>query len=267
LLANARIVAEARLRSAAFDGRIARLPDRRAKFGAVLRLDTKLARFASRDPRPSARRARVRSETERRTTMKYTLTLSRWHKVAERIQAALKEREAAAKAAFTATEISPWNRAGVEDKAAEIVRRAAADLALVEIGAQAVATIRAALALRNAALGVSTRLAEAEAANRRANLYKAIVDGQKPDMVRPADVQALPAGLIGETESWSFARRGAAAITLQTADKALLEALRDKLAREQARATRLLDEVADLNRERLEIEVPQEVAGIAGLAE
>jgi hypothetical protein len=26
--------------------------------------------------------------------MKYTLTLSRWHKVAERIQSALKEREA-----------------------------------------------------------------------------------------------------------------------------------------------------------------------------
>jgi len=162
---------------------------------------------------------------------------------------------------------SPWNRAGGEDKAAEIARRAAADLALVEIAVQAVAAIRAALALRNAALGVSTRLAEAEAANRRVALYKAIVDGQKPDMVRPEDVRALPAGLTGETESWSFARRGATAVTLQTADKALLEALREKLAREQARATRLLDEVADLNRERLEIDLPQEIAGIAGLAE
>jgi hypothetical protein len=86
-------------------------------------------------------------------------------------------------------------------------------------------------------------------------------------MVRPEDVRALPAGLTGETESWSFARRGATAVTLQTADKALLEVLREKLAREQARATRLLDEVADLNRERLEIDVPQEIAGIAGLAE
>ncbi len=35
--------------------------------------------------------------------MKYTLTLSRWHKVAERINVALKEREANVKAAFTAT--------------------------------------------------------------------------------------------------------------------------------------------------------------------
>ncbi len=199
--------------------------------------------------------------------MKYTLTLSRWHKVAERIQTALKEREAAVKTAFTATAISPWNKAGVEDKAAGIARRAADDLALVEIGAQAVATIRAALGVRNAALGVSTRLAEAEAANRRAALYKSVLDGQKPDMVRPDDVEALQAELIGETESWGFARRGAAAVTLQTADKVLLDALREKLARDQARATRLLDEVADLNQERLEIDLPQEVAGIAGLAE
>lgn len=171
------------------------------------------------------------------------------------------------KNAFTATTISPWNKAGVEDKAARIAQRAADDLGLVEAGAQAVATIRAALGVRNAALGVSTRLAEAEAANRRAALYKSVLDGQKPDMVRPEDVQALRPELIGETESWGFGRRAGVAVTLQTADNALISALREKLAREQARATRLLDEVADLNQERLEIDLPREVAGIAGLAE
>lgn len=55
-------------------------------------------------------------------------------------------------------------------------------------------------------------------------------------------------------------------MTLQIANAALVESLREKLAREQARATRLLDEVADLNREKLEIDVAQEVIGIAGLA-
>ena len=42
------------------------------------------------------------------------------------------------------------------------------------------AVIRTALALRNAALGISSRLAEADAAQRRAALYKAVIDGQKP---------------------------------------------------------------------------------------
>ena len=199
--------------------------------------------------------------------MKHTLTLSRWHKVAERMQSAMKERETAVKSAYTATAISPWNKAAVEEKTAEIARRAAADLTLVESGAQAVATIRTALALRNAALGVSARLAEAEAARRRAALYRAIVEGQKPDMVRPEDVRTLPAELVGETESWGFGRRTAVTVTLQTADPALLAELRAKLAREEVRATRLLDEVADLNRERLEIDVPDELAQIAGLAE
>jgi hypothetical protein len=199
--------------------------------------------------------------------MKRTLTLSRWHKVAERMQSAIKERETAVKTAYTATAISPWNKVAVEEKAAEIARRAAEDLALVETAAQAVATVRAALALRNAALGVSARLAEAEAAKRRAALYRAIVEGQKADMVRPQDVRTLPPELVGETESWGFGRRTALTVTLQTADPALLAELRAKLAREEARATWLLDEVADLNRERLEIDVPDELARIAGLAE
>jgi hypothetical protein len=198
--------------------------------------------------------------------MKYILTLSRWHKVAERVNAALKEREANVKTAFTATTISPWNKEGVEEKASEIGRRAADDLALVEAGVRAVAAVRAALAMRNAELGISGRLAEVEGANRRAALYRTIIDGQKPDMVRPEGVRALPGQLVGETESWGLARRSALSVTLQTADRILVESLREKLSREQNYATRLLDEVADLNREKLEIDVPQEVIGIAGLA-
>jgi len=198
--------------------------------------------------------------------MKYTLTLSRWHKVAERINTALKEREANVKTAFTSTTISPWNKNGVEGKAADIARRAADDLALVEAGARAVATVRAALALRNAEIGISGKLAEVEGANRRAALYKAVIDGQKPDMVLPEGVRTLPAELVGDTESWGYARRTALAVTLQTANPTLVESLRDKLAREQGYATRLLDEIADLNREKLEIDVPEVVIGIAALA-
>ena len=197
--------------------------------------------------------------------MQYTLTLTRWHKVAERINAALRERETDVKAAFTATAISPWNKEGVEEKAAEIARRGADDLALIEVGARAVAHIRTALAIRNAELGVSAKLAEAESANRAAALYKAIIEGQKADMVRPESVRALPAGIANEADTFSFGRRTAAVITLQIANAAFVGSLREKLAREQARATKLLDEVADLNREKLEIDVPQEVIGIAGL--
>lgn len=198
--------------------------------------------------------------------MKYTLTLSRWHKVVERMNTALKEREANVKKAFTATTVSPWNKEGIEEKTASIARRAADDLALIETGARAVAQIRAALAIRNAELGVAARLAEAEAANRAVALYKSVLEGQDADMVRPESVRGLPVALVGETDPFAFGRRAAPTVKLQTADEALVESLREKLAREQARATRLLDEVADLNREKIEIDVPREVLDIAGLA-
>jgi len=197
--------------------------------------------------------------------MQYTLTLSRWHKVAERINTALKQRETELKAALTATTISAWNKEGVEEKAAEIARRAAGDLALIEVGTRAVAQIRAALAIRNAELGVSAKLAEAESANRAVGVYRAVIEGQKADMVRPESVRALPA-MLADADTFGFGRRSAAVVTLQIANAELVESLREKLAREQARATRLLDEVADLNREKLEIDVPNEVIEIAGLA-
>jgi hypothetical protein len=192
--------------------------------------------------------------------------ITRWHKVVERVNTALKERETSVKKAFTATTISPWNKEGIEEKAASIARRAADDLALIEMGARAVAQIRAALAIRNAELGIATRLAEAEAANRAVALYKSVIEGQDTDMVRPESVCGLPVTLVSESDPIGFGRRSASTVTLQTADGTLVESLRERLAREQARATRLLDEVADLNREKLEIDLPREVLEIAGLA-
>lgn len=196
--------------------------------------------------------------------MKFTLTLTRWHKVAERINAALKLREERSLAALTATTISPWNKEGIEDKAKDIAGQARADIALTEVGTAAVARIRTALASRNADLDISGRLAEAEAANRRARLYRDLVDKQRADMVRPEDVRHVPAIVGGDEPLWP--RRSGSTITLAIADKALIDDLRGKLAREQARAHALLDAIADANREKLEIELADELLEIAGLA-
>ncbi len=202
-------------------------------------------------------------ETE--TAMTYTLTLSRWHKVAERLNAGSKERETRALAALTGTAVSPWNKEGVEGKAAEVMEQAKTDLGVIEAATAAVARIRSALALRNVELGISERLAEADAANRRARLYRELLDKQGVDMVKPADMRHVPATVIAD-EPYSFGRRAGSTITLAIADKTLLDELRTKLARDQARAHALLDEVADANREKLELELDMKLVEIAGLA-
>lgn len=197
--------------------------------------------------------------------MKHNLTLTRWHKVAERINAALKEREARALVALTAAAVSPWNKEGVEEKATAMAVRAKADLALVEQGSAAVAAIRSALALRNAELGIAARLADVEAANRRIALYRAVLEKQTVDMVRPEHVRHVPAHAVADNEP-AWGRREAPRITLQVADAGLLAELASKLAREQARAHALLDEIADLNREKLELGIAPELEELAGLA-
>lgn len=196
--------------------------------------------------------------------MKFTLTLTRWHKVVERINAALRVREERSLAALTATTISPWNKEGIEEKARDIAGQARADLALIELATAAVAGIRAALAGRNTDLGISARLAEAEAANRRARLYRELLDKQRADMVRPEDMRHVPATIPADDTIWP--RRSGSVVTLAIADKALLDELRAKLAREQGRAHALLDAIADANRERLELELPDGLLEVAGLA-
>jgi hypothetical protein len=202
---------------------------------------------------------------EGESTVKYSLTLSRWHKVAERLNAGSRDRETRALTALTATTVSPWNKEGVEAKAAEIAERAKSDLAMVEAATAAVARIRTALALRNVELGISARLAEADAVNRRTRLYRELLDKQGVDMVKPADMRHVPA-TVATDETFGFGRRGGSTITLAIADKALLDELRAKFAREQARSHALLDEVADANREKLELELEKELSEIAGLA-
>jgi hypothetical protein len=196
--------------------------------------------------------------------MKFTLTLTRWHKVAERLNAAVKLREDRVIAALTATTVSSWNKEGVEEKARDLALQAGADLALIEAGTAAVAGIRAALAGRNADLGISARLAEAEAAKRRARLYRELTDKQRTDMVRPEALRHVPAVVGAEEPFWP--RRSSAAITLAIADKDMVDEWRLKLAREEARAHALLDAIADANREKLELELADGLREIAGLA-
>lgn len=202
---------------------------------------------------------------ESKSNVKFTLTLTRWHKVAERLNSGTKEREARTITALTATEISPWNKEGVESKATEIAARASADLGVIESATAAVARIRAALGVRNVELGISERLAEADAVNRRVKLYRELLEKQDVNMVQPADMRHVP-GTVGVEDTYGFSRRTASTVTLAIADKALLDDLRAKLAREQARAHALLDAIADANREKLELELDKELVEIAGLA-
>jgi superfamily II DNA or RNA helicase len=139
------------------------------------------------------------------------------------------------------------------------------DVAVTELPASKSAQ-QFAKALCKRLLELQSKRALTESAKVIVRWYKAIIEGQKADMVRPDSVRGLPAVLTGEADAFGFGRRTAAVVTLQIANVTLVGSLREKLAREQARATRLLDEVADLNREKVEIDVPQEVIGIAGLA-
>jgi hypothetical protein len=110
----------------------------------------------------------------------------------------------------------------VKDREARaIAARGKADIARFEKGLSAMTAVRIGLSRRNAQLGIIDKLMEAEAVSRRAGVYLSIVRKESGN---------LP----------------------------FFEELSAKLALEQARAHALLDEVAAVNRSKLEIELPDE---------
>ncbi len=192
---------------------------------------------------------------------RFELTLSRWHKVAERLSALAAERVKLAKDLYTNTQVSSWNKAGVTERAARLAEEAKAALGLHSLLVDAIVAIRSRLALRNAELGVSAKLSELAGLERRIGMLNAILQGQFPDMVRPVDLGEVPRELAEDRGFLKSATR----ITLRLLPDAEYEAMRAEHSALQGRAHALADAVADLNRSRMELELHVSIARLAGL--
>jgi hypothetical protein len=101
----------------------------------------------------------------------FELTLTRWHKVAERLSALASEKAAEAKQVYTGTAVSSWNKARVADMGLRLANDAEAALALYGRLLDTVVEIRTCLAIRNAEIGVSAKLTELQGLKRRISLH------------------------------------------------------------------------------------------------
>ena len=190
------------------------------------------------------------------------LTLTRWHKVGERLSALASEKAAEARQVYTGTAVSSWNKVGVADMGLRLAQEADAALALHGKLLDAVVAIRTRLAIRNAEIGVSAKLTELQGLKRRVSALADILAGQKPDMVRPADFAGVPADLVDE-RGYS---KSPLKLALRLLDDEAAASMRAGLASFQTRMHALADEIADLNRARIVVPLDPDVARLAGIA-
>ena len=191
----------------------------------------------------------------------YTLSLSRWHKVAERLARIYTELTQNARNSFNNTQINGYLGDSQVDRLRDESKVHFAKLYRAFRVQDALFTIRQAIGDANAKTGVARELAEYDALARRYKLLESILTAQSSEMVTFDEMPRLPRQIIAEDR---YDRsKGVVRVRMLEAEtfdvlKADAEALRTKIYT-------LTDKISDLNRERMTLELSEEIAQEAGM--
>lgn len=190
-----------------------------------------------------------------------TLTLTRWHHVAERLNAKLKELEANVRAVFASTAVSAFQG---DEQVASLEKRRDHALASVKLARQlvtTVGTIREALAKANAQHGVSEQLSRLDALNREIRLLSTFAAVDNDNKIQIGHLESHFATLnAAENRTRGTVSVSVALLPESQQDAWIAE--RDAL---QAQAHALSDSINDLNHQKLTLDLSDDVARIAGV--
>lgn len=191
----------------------------------------------------------------------YTLSLSRWHKIAERLAKTYTEMTADAKNVLTQTQVTGYFGEGQVSRLREQSRQALAGIKDAFTLQDSLVKLRQAIGEANARTGVAAELAEYDALCRRHKLLANLISVPTVEMVELEDLAQLTRQIV--VESRYDSNRGAVRVSMM--DGAAYNELAEEERQLSSRVYALADKINDMNRERLTLELPEEMARIAGL--
>ena len=192
----------------------------------------------------------------------YTLTLTRWHKVAERLARDYGESISESRSTLSQTAISAYLGEEQEQFLQAQTQNALGNLERAFRIQDAVAHIRHLVGNANVHEGVAAKLAEFDKLNRRVKTLSEVVDSQSTDMVSITQLRSIPKDYVADGANYDSKRPKIKVRMLGMQD---LEKLASQLDAARKAAYALSDEVSDLNKAKLSIELETDVASAAGL--
>ena len=192
----------------------------------------------------------------------YTLTLTRWHKVAERLARDYGESISESRSTLSQTVISAYLGEEQEQFLQAQTQNALGNLERAFRIQDAVAHIRHLVGNANVHEGVAAKLAEFDKLNRRVKTLSEVVDSQSTDMVSITQLRSIPKDYVADGANYDSKRPKIKVRMLGMQD---LEKLASQLDATRKAAYALSDEVSDLNKAKLSIELETDVASAAGL--
>ena len=197
-------------------------------------------------------------------TKQFVVSISRAHKVAERLSQLAQEAGETAKKAYLNTRVDGY-AGDAQATALDLLATKADDALEAHAGyGKALADVRTAIAVANAKQGINALLSELEAVNRRTKLLKDIVGGQRTEMVAPNALEGYKA--VGGSEAMRY--RGEEApgrIHVRLLDAEQLAEIQAQLDSLKVRAFALSDQIADANRATVEVVMGEALAKEVGL--
>jgi hypothetical protein len=192
----------------------------------------------------------------------HTLTLTRWHKVAERLARDYSESVSESRSTLSQTVISAYLGPEQEEFLQNQAQSAITNMERAFRIQDAVAHIRHLVGDANVHEGVSAKLAEFDKLNRRVKTLSEVVESQSSDMVSVTQLRNIPKDYVADGANYD-SKRPKIKVRMLAAQE--LELLADQLVSARKAAYALSDEVSDLNKAKLTIELEAEVADAAGL--
>lgn len=128
----------------------------------------------------------------------YTLSLSRWHKVAERLSRTYTELTQSVRNTYNNTQVGGYLGDSQVSRIRELGQSEAKNLQRAFTIQDALIYIRQAIGDINAKAGVNRELAEYDALMRRHKLLETILNAQSTDMVGLDEITRLPSQVLSE---------------------------------------------------------------------
>lgn len=193
------------------------------------------------------------------STRSFSLPLSRWHHIADRIRVFGEAKRTSALAVLEGTPIRNALTAEQVEALKQRGQKALADLNTARTAVQTVAVIRERLATANAEYGVNAVLSQAEGKRKEAALLRAVAN---VDLLTKVPLENVNTVLSQQKTEREYGFNG---IRPAVVDANALAAFEDEAIVLESEAAALTDAVADLNRNVLAIDLPIELAQAAGL--
>ena len=193
------------------------------------------------------------------STRSFSLPLSRWHHIADRIRVFGESKRTSALAVLEGTPIRNSLTPEQVDALKQRGQKALADLTTARAAVQTVAAIRERLATANAEFGVNAVLSQAEGKRKEAALLRAVAN---VDLLTKVPLDNVNTVLSQQKTEREYGFNGIRPAVVEASALATFE---DEAAVLESEAAGLTDAVADLNRNMLSIDLPLELAKAAGL--